>query len=126
MSVHEIIADSTAKGPYSTAIRAGGFVFLSGQGGVNPVTGEPVSGGFEVEARQTIQNIVDLLGEAGLGLDNLVQLTCYLTDLADWPLLNEICVDAMGPTCRPTRTAVGVATLPFGLSLEMTAVAYDG
>lgn len=122
--MHEIIADSTAKGPYSTAIRAGGFVFLSGQGGVSPETGEPVGGGFEAEARQTIQNISDLLAEAGLGLENLVQLTCYLTDLGDWPQLNEICIDAMGEDCRPTRTAVGVATLPFGLSLEMTAVAY--
>ncbi len=124
--MHEIIADSTAKGPYSTAIRAGGFVFLSGQGGVNPVTGEPVTGGFEAEARQTVQNISDLLAEAGLGLENLVQLTCYLTDLGDWPQLNEICIEVMGAQCRPTRTAVGVATLPFGLSLEMTAVAYGG
>lgn len=123
--MHEIIADSTAKGPYSTAIRAGGFVFLSGQGGIDP-TGKPVAGGFEAEVRQTILNISDLLAEAGLGLENLVQLTCYLTDLADWPQLNEICIDAMGPECRPTRTAVGVATLPFGLSLEMTAVAYGG
>lgn len=124
--MHEIIANSTAKGPYSTAIRAGDFVYLSGQGGIDPRSGQPVTGGFEAEARQTIQNISDLLAEAGLGLGNLVQLTCYLTDLGDWPQLNEVCIDAMGPECRPTRTAVGVATLPFGLSLELTAVAYSG
>lgn len=122
--MHEIISDGTAKGPYSTAIRAGDFIYLSGQGGIDSHSGQRVAGGFEAEVRQTIQNISDLLAEAGLGLENLVQLTCYLTDLGDWPQLNEICIDAMGPNCRPTRTAVGVATLPFGLSLETTAVAY--
>lgn len=124
--MHEVLANGTAKGPYSTAIRAGQFIFLSGQGGIDPRSGRPVAGGFQAEVRQTILNISDLLAEAGVGLENLVQLTCYLTDLADWPLLNEICIEAMGPACRPTRTAVGVATLPFGLSLEMTGVAYAG
>ncbi len=124
--MHEVLANGTAKGPYSTAIRAGQFIFLSGQGGIDPRSGSPVAGGFQAEVRQTILNISDLLAEAGVGLENLVQLTCYLTDLADWPLLNEICIEAMGPACRPTRTAVGVATLPFGLSLEMTGVAYAG
>lgn len=124
--MHKIIANSTAKGPYSTAIKAGEFVFLSGQGGINPESEKPVTGGFEAEARQTIQNISALLADAGLGLENLVQLDCYLIDLNDWAQLNDICIDAMGAECRPTRTAVGVATLPFGLSLEMTAVAYSG
>lgn len=122
--MHKMISDRTAKGPYSTAVQAGGFVFLSGQGGLDPATGQPVAKGIEGETRQTLINIGDLLSEAGLGYEDLVQVTCYLTDIDDWPKLNTVYAEVLGEKSRPTRTAVGVSQLPFGLSVEMTAIAF--
>lgn len=120
------IASRTAKGPYSTAMQAGEFVFLSGQGGLDLASGKPISGGIEEQTRQTLHNIRALLAEAGLGVEHLVQVTCYLTDLGDWSRMNEVYADVLGEHSRPTRTAVGVRELPFGLCLEMTAIAYAG
>lgn len=114
------------KGPYSAAIRAGDLLYLSGQGGFDPATGAVVAGGIEAQTRQTLVNIRDLLAQAGLGLDRLVQVTCYLTDIDDWPHMNALYAEALGDDARPTRTAVGVAALPLGLVVEMTAVAYAG
>lgn len=120
----KIIADETAKGPYSTAVQAGPFVFLSGQGGFDPANGEIIGDDIESQTRQTIANIRALLEKAGLTVDHLVQMTCYLTDLTEWPRMNEIYAEDLGASSRPTRTAVEVAALPFGLKIEMTAVAY--
>lgn len=120
------IADSTAKGPYSTAIQAGPFVFLSGQGGFDPISGVVVGDDIESQTRQTIANIRDLLVQSGLDVEDLVQMTCYLTDLSQWPQMNEVYAEVLGSASRPTRTAVGVAALPFGLRVEITAVAYAG
>jgi 2-iminobutanoate/2-iminopropanoate deaminase len=124
--VIKTLANRTAKGPYSTVVQAGPFVFLSGQGAFDPETGEVVPGGIEEQTKQTLENIRALLAEAGLGVDRLVQVTCYLTDLDDWPRMNEAYAAALGESVRPTRTAVGVAALPFGLLVEITAVAYAG
>lgn len=99
-------------------------MFLSGQGGLDPATGQLVEKGIESETRQTLINIGDLLSEAGLGYEDLVQVTCYLTDIDDWPKLNAVYAEVLGVNSRPTRTAVGVSQLPFGLSVEMTAVAF--
>lgn len=120
----QIISDETARGPYWTIVRAGPFVFLSGQGSVDPATGQVVAGDIETETRLTLNNIAALLAEAGLGVENLVQVTCYLTDLAEWDRMNPVYAAVLGPGARPARTAVGVAALPFGLRIEMTAVAY--
>ncbi|ANN21663.1 hypothetical protein SD37_09420 [Amycolatopsis orientalis] len=109
-------------GPYSTAIRSNGFVHLSGQGGLDPATGERVPGGIQAETMQTVANIEALLGRAGLSLMDLVSVTCYLVDLGEWEMMNRAYSTALGDA-RPVRTAVGVSALPFGLRLEMTAIA---
>lgn len=113
-----------AKGPYSTRKRAGGFLFLSGQGAIDPATGEVAAKGIRDETRLTLDNIALLLAAEGYALSDLVDVTCYLTDLADWPALNEIYGAYLGEDARPTRTAVGVASLPFGLCVEITCIAY--
>lgn len=121
----EIISQDTARGPYSTVVRAGAFVYLSGQGAIDPATGQAIVTDIETETALTIRNITSLLERAGLTTAHLVQMTCYLTDLSEWERMNVVYADLLGPDVRPTRTAVGVQELPFGLRLEITAVAYD-
>lgn len=120
------VASPGSKGPYSTTLRAGGFLFLAGQGALDPVSGLPDTSSLDAEVRLTLRNIELLLLSEGYTLDDLVQVVCYLTDLEDWAQMNEIYADVLGPDIRPTRTAVGVTSLPFGLSVEMTCVAYQG
>lgn len=124
--MHRVIANETAKGPYSTVIEAGDFVFLSGQGGIDPSTDRIVEGGIQAETRQTLANIGALLAEAGLEMRNLVQMTCYLADIGEIGLMNEAYAEACGEEVRPTRTTIAASGLPFGLRVEMTAVAYRG
>ncbi len=112
-----------AKGPYATSRIAAGFLYLSGQGSIEPSTGEPLTGDIALESEQTLRNITALLSENGYELDDVVSLTCYLTDLADWPAMNVVC-EQFFTGARPTRTAVGVRELPFGLRVEMTVVAH--
>ena len=111
-------------GPYSTSMRAGPMLYLSGQGAIDPATGEATPGDIEAETRQTLANVERLLRTEGFSFTDLVQVTCYLTDLREWPRMNEAYADVLGEDARPTRTAVGVAELPFGLRIEMTCVAY--
>ncbi|MET0931536.1 MAG: RidA family protein [Aeromicrobium sp.] len=122
----EFISQQTAKGPYSTIVAAGDVVYLSGQGGIDPVTGHKVVGGITPETRQTIENIESLLASIGLHLSSLVTVTCYLADIDEWDEMNQAYAAAMGPDARPVRTAVEVSALPFGLAIEMTATAYRG
>ncbi|MFE4194584.1 RidA family protein [Paenarthrobacter sp. NPDC056912] len=112
------------QGPYSTTLRAGGFLFLAGQGALDPATGLPDTSSLDAEVRLTLGNIERLLHSEGYTLDHLVQVVCYLTNLEDWARMNEIYADVLGPRIRPTRTAIGVSSLPFGLSVEMTCIAY--
>jgi 2-iminobutanoate/2-iminopropanoate deaminase len=122
----EIISQQSAKGPYSTVVGAGPFVFLSGQGGIDAKTGVKVEGGIRAETTQTLRNISDLLRAANLTMDHLVSITCYLTDINEWSSMNEAYAGMLGASSRPVRTAVEVSGLPFGLCIEMTAVAYRG
>lgn len=124
--MHRVIANETAKGPYSTIIEAGDFVYLSGQGGIDPRTDRVAPGGIRAETRQTLANIADLLAQAGLSMRNLVQMTCYLADIDEIGPMNEAYAEVCGEDVRPTRTTIAAAGLPFGLRIEMAAVAYRG
>jgi 2-iminobutanoate/2-iminopropanoate deaminase len=118
---HDLVLDVGAKGPYSSAIESNGTLYLAGQGGFLP-TGEPADG-IRAQTRATLENIDRLLAAAQWSRDDLVSITCYLVDIDEWPALNEeyAAFFAGGPV--PTRTAVGVAQLPFGLRVEMTCIA---
>lgn len=122
------MTDTTAvprpMGPYSTTYRAGDVLYLSGQGSVDPLTGDAVLGDIREQTRNTLENIERLLTAEGFAIDDLAQLTCYLTDIDEWPAMNEAYSAALDGRARPVRTAVQVAALPFGLSLEITAVAH--
>lgn len=113
-----------AKGPYRTTRRVGDVLYLAGQGATDPETGEAFLGDIPTQTRMTLRNIEALLAAEGFTLDDLVQITCYLTDMNDWPVMNEAYAEYFNGRELPTRTAVGVASLPFGLNVEMTGIAH--
>ncbi len=114
-----------AIGAYAQAVRAGDWVYLSGQIGLDPRSGKLVSGGIEAEVVRVFDNLEAVLGAAGSGIARLVQVTVYLVDLADFPLMNRIYTERLGDQ-RPARVTVGVAALPKGARVEIGAVALRG
>ena len=92
-----------AIGPYSQAISADGWLFTSGQIGIDPGIGEIVDGGFEAQARQVLANLSQVLGNAGCTFADVVKATVYVADMADFPVLNAMYGEAMG-THRPARS----------------------
>lgn len=113
-----------AKGPYATTYRAGDVLYLSGQGSIDPATGDTLLGDIREQTRRTLANIEALVASEGFEIADLAQLTCYLTDMSDWPAMNEAYAEVLGDRAHPVRTAVEVAALPFGLSIEVTAIAH--
>lgn len=110
-----------AIGTYSQAIRAGDWVFLSGQIGLDPTTGERVEGGAEAEARRVFTNLGAVASAAGGSLDHIVKLTVYLTDLGDYATVNRVMEDFFDAPF-PARAAVEVAGLPRAARVEVEAI----
>ncbi|HVC28710.1 MAG TPA: RidA family protein [Gammaproteobacteria bacterium] len=123
MSRNAINTDLAPKaiGPYSQAVRAGNTVYLSGQIGLEPASGELVKGGIEVETRRVFENLKAVAETAGQGLPQVVRLTVYLADLADFAKLNEIMAEYFHAP-YPARATVGVASLPRNARVEVDAV----
>jgi reactive intermediate/imine deaminase len=110
-----------AIGPYSQAIRAGNTVYLSGQIPLDPKTMELVKGDIRAQIRQVFDNLAAVATAAGGSLANAVRITVYLTDLANFPIVNEI----MKEYCKepfPARAAIGVAQLPRGAAVEVDGI----
>jgi reactive intermediate/imine deaminase len=110
-----------AIGTYSQAVRVGDSVYLSGQIPLVPQTMEQVEGDVGAQIRQVFENLSAVAQAAGGSLSQLVKLTVYLTDLAYFPLVNEIMADYFQAP-YPARAAVGVAALPKGVTVEMDAI----
>ena len=111
-------------GPFSPAVIAGGLCYLSGQGGLDPATGEVVEGGIGPETHQTMRNIETVLAAGGMTLSDIVTVTCYLVDIDEWPAMNEAYASHFDDTqLYPARTAIAVAALPNGMRVEMTVTA---
>ncbi len=111
-----------AIGPYAQAVRAGQWLFLSGQIGLDPTSGELVPGGVEAETERVLANLGAVLAAAGLGVEHVVRTTIYLVDLADFARVNEIYGRAFKAPF-PARATVGVAALPRGARVEIDAIA---
>jgi 2-iminobutanoate/2-iminopropanoate deaminase len=121
----ETVATSGAPraiGPYSQALRAGGFLFTAGQVGFDPGTGELVDGGIAEQTRQVLANIRAILEAGGSRLGAVVKTTVFLVDMADFAAMNEVYAEVFG-THRPARSTVAVAALPRGARVEIEAVA---
>jgi len=107
--------------PYSQAIAAGGFVFVSGQLGLKPGD-SAISGSIEEQTEQVFANLRAILEEAGSGLDRLVKTTVFLQDLGDFQAMNEVYAKHVGDS-PPARSTVEVAKLPSGALVEIEAIA---
>ena len=107
--------------PYSQAIRAGGFVFVSGQLGLKPDHIE-IGGSIEEQTDQVFANLSAILEAAGTGLERLVKTTVFLADLGDFAAMNEVYTRHVGAS-PPARSTVEVAALPSGAKVEIEAIA---
>ena len=123
MPLRSIHTDSApaAIGTYRQAVRAGGAVYLSGQIPLNPATMELVEGSIDAQIRQVFDNLAAVAKAAGGGLGDIVKLNVYLTDLGDFPRVNEIMAQYFHEP-YPARAAIGVAALPKAAALEMDAI----
>jgi 2-iminobutanoate/2-iminopropanoate deaminase len=114
-----------ALGPYSQGIKAGGFIYTAGQGGIEPASGQIVAGGVEAETRQVWNNLKAVLEAAGSSLAAVVKVNVYMVDLAEFSKMNAVYAEFF-PEVKPARTTVQVAALPRGLLVEIECVAYAG
>jgi reactive intermediate/imine deaminase len=112
--------------PYSQGVRAGDTLYVSGYGPVDPDTGTDVEGDIQTQTRQVLDNVAAVVDEAGGdGLDDVVKVTVYLTDLDDYDRVNEAYGDAFDGD-PPARVCVEVSRLPGDVRVEMDATAYLG
>jgi 2-iminobutanoate/2-iminopropanoate deaminase len=111
-----------AIGPYSQAIRAGGFVFASGQIPTDPATGEFVKGGVAEQTEQVLKNLAAVLKAAGSGLDKVVKTTVFLADMKEFAQMNEVYAKFF-TGAPPARATVAAAGLPRDARVEIEAVA---
>lgn len=109
-----------AIGPYSQAVIAGGMVYTSGQIAIDPATGNMVEGGVREQTEQVCKNVKALLEASGTSIEKVVKTTCFLADMADFAVFNEIYAGYF--TGKPARSCVAAKTLPKGALVEVDTV----
>jgi 2-iminobutanoate/2-iminopropanoate deaminase len=115
-------AAAAAVGPYSQAVRSGEWIWVSGQLGLDPRSGELIEGGVEEQARQALVNLRAILQAAGSGLDRVVKATVYLVEMAEFEAVNRVYAEFFAED-PPARVCVEVSGLPKGGRVEIDAVA---
>ena len=110
------------QGPYSTAVRFGDLIFVSGIGPDDPATGQKAYGTIQSETELVFQNIGAILGELGLDFSHVLQTRCYLADMADFAAFNTVYARYF-PTDAPARTTIQAGKLPGGIKVEIEIVA---
>jgi len=113
-------------GPYSQAVMAGGWLYISGQIAVNPATGEIISRTIEEETHQILSNLKVILNEAGMSFADVVKCTVYVKDMEHYGIINGIYGEYFGLDGAPARELVQVSRLPKDVNLEISAVAFSG
>ena len=123
MSKEIIFTEKAPKaiGPYSQAVKANGFLFVSGQIPLNPETGDLVNASIEDQAEQVIKNLTSICEAANLTLSDIVKLTIYITDMKDFAVVNEAMLKHFKEP-YPARATVEVSALPLGVNVEMDAI----
>jgi 2-iminobutanoate/2-iminopropanoate deaminase len=115
---------ATPRGPYSPAVRAGGFIYVSGQIPIDPVTNQTVLGDVKAETRQVLSNIQRILEGCGATMADVIKCGVFLADVKDFAAMNEVYAEFFGEA-KPARTTIAVAALPLqGAKVEIDAVAY--
>ena len=110
-------------GPYSPAVRAGDWLALAGQVGIDPGSGRLVDGDVAAQTRQAMANVAAVLGDCGASLGDVAKTTVFLLDMGDFPVMNEVYAEAFAGH-RPARSTVAVAALPLGARVEVEVWAY--
>ena len=113
-----------AIGPYSQGVRAGDFIFLSGQIPLDPATGQLVEGSIQHQTERVLENIKAVAESAGLGLTDVVKTTVFLKNLTDFPQMNEVYGKYFSSN-PPARSTVEVARLPRDVQVEIDAILLD-
>jgi 2-iminobutanoate/2-iminopropanoate deaminase len=111
------------RGPYSPAVRAGDFIYVSGQVPVDPVTQKMICGDVATETRQVLNNIKGVIEGCGATMHDVVKCHVYLADGKDFAAMNEVYVEFFGEA-KPARTTVAVAFALPGIKVEIDAIAY--
>tara|TARA_B100001063_G_scaffold6046_1_gene4503 strand:+ start:11864 stop:12250 length:387 start_codon:yes stop_codon:yes gene_type:complete len=110
-----------AIGPYSQAVKSGGFLFVSGQIPLNPVSGDLMNSSIEDQAEQVITNLSAICKAANTSLSNIVKLTIYITDMNDFSIVNQA-MENHFEAPYPARATIEVSALPLGVNVEMDAI----
>jgi 2-iminobutanoate/2-iminopropanoate deaminase len=108
--------------PFTPAVRANGFIYLSGQIGTDS-TGKVVPGGIQPETRQTMENIRAVLARAGSSMDRIVKCTVFIADMKEWDAMNEVYVTFFDADKRPARSALGANGLALNARVEIECLA---
>jgi 2-iminobutanoate/2-iminopropanoate deaminase len=110
-----------ALGPYSVAVQAGDFVFVSGQVAIDPATGKRAPDDVAAQAKQIMENVKAILGDVGLTLHDIVKTTIFLVDMNDFPTVNKV-YGGYFDNEPPARSTVAVAALPGGFLVEIEVI----
>ncbi|HWZ43035.1 MAG TPA: RidA family protein [Candidatus Saccharimonadales bacterium] len=125
MNAREVISTPNAPkaiGPYSQAIKANGFIFISGQVAFNPATGELITGGIQEQTQQVLKNLEAILAAAGSSWEKVVRTNVYLKNMSEFAQMNEI-YGKVFKSDPPARSTVEVARLPRDVSVEIDLIA---
>jgi 2-iminobutanoate/2-iminopropanoate deaminase len=118
-----VITEGISWGPYSTAVVAGNFCYVTGQAAIDPKTNKPVGGGIQAETKQTLDNMKAVLAAAGYSMAEVVKVNIYMSDWREWERMNEVYATYF-PSEPPARATVEVGHMAEGLHIEIECVAY--
>ncbi len=120
--IHDAPSGPKPLGPYSIITEAHGLVFVSGMIAIDPSTGVPVEGGVTEQTDQVMRNIGAVLGDVGLGYDDIVKTTIFVTNMDDFAAVNTVYGEYVGDA-KPARSTVEVSALPGGFLVEIETIA---
>lgn len=112
-------------GPYNQAVKAGNTLYVSGQIAINPASGEIVSGTIEDETRQVMENLKAILSNAGMGFENIVKASVFVSDMHNYSRINAVYAEFFDEETAPARELVEVANLPKFVNVEISVIAVE-
>jgi 2-iminobutanoate/2-iminopropanoate deaminase len=119
--IHDAPSGPKPIGPYSIVAEASGLVFISGMVALVPDTGKSLEGDVIAQTHQVMKNIGAVLGDVGLGYNDIVKTTIFVTNMADYPAVNEVYGEYVGDS-RPARSTIEVSALPGGFLVEIESI----